>query len=156
MRKILSVIYGVLFVLVITLLIIIYSPREVRSSKVSFITDSGAKEISVEIADNHMERAMGLMNRTSLAEDSGMLFIFDSEGTRSFWMKDTLIPLDMIFVSGDMKIVHIEKNVQPCRQLACDHYSSIYPAKYVVEVNAGFSDMHGIETGDNIEISMGG
>lgn len=68
-------------------------------------------------------------------------------------MKNTLIPLDMIFVSAEGKIVHIEKNVQPCNSY-CKSYSSQKPAQYVVEINAGLSDKFGIEEGQRIVINI--
>ncbi len=153
MKKILGLIYSVIFVLAVTFLLIVYSPREVKNSKVSFISNGNAKEINAEIADNPLERTIGLMNRTGLAESAGMLFIFEGEAMRSFWMKDTLIPLDMIFVSEDLEIVHIQKNARPCESNPCMHYSSVYPAKYVVEVNGGFADRNNIQIGDKVEIN---
>ena len=150
MKKILGFVYAVVFILVLTFLLIVYSPRDVKASKLSFISETKNKQITVEIADSPMERAIGLMNRDSLDENSGMIFVFNNEGIRSFWMMDTLKPLDMIFVSQDLEIVHIHHNVQPCVDDPCKTYSSIKPAKYVVEVNGGFAEEHGIKIGDKI------
>ena len=105
----------------------------------------------MEIADTNEERRVGLMNRESLEDNNGMLFIFDREGVLTFWMKNTLIPLDMIFVSEDKAIKHIERDVPPCLEDPCPLYSSKYPVKYVIEVNGGFTEAKGIEIGDTID-----
>ena len=106
----------------------------------------------MEVVDTSEERRIGLMNRESLPQQAGMLFIFEEERVLSFWMKNTLIPLDMIFISKDLEIVSIQKNAQPCESDPCKLYGSVFPAKYVVEVNAGFSDRNGIKEGNKIEI----
>lgn len=118
----------------------------------SFFTKKGEKVIKVEIADNYQSRMVGLMNRTSLLEESGMLFIFEEQGFLNFWMKNTLIPLDMIFINQEGVIEHIAKNVQPCRGLDedCPKISSVKPVRYVVEVNGSMADKWGIEVGDKI------
>ena len=108
-------------------------------------------EIIAEIADDDNERAIGLMNRSSLAEDRGMIFIFDDEKQRSFWMKNTLMPLDMIFIDSNGTIVDIT-TMQPCKSLFCESYRSKEPAQYVLEVNAGFAEEHGVKIGDFVEI----
>ncbi|MFH1586781.1 MAG: DUF192 domain-containing protein [Candidatus Diapherotrites archaeon] len=107
--------------------------------------------VNVEVADTPDKRSLGLMFRESLGGNEGMLFIFPNEGIYPFWMKNTLIPLDMIWVNGDMKIVHIEHAV-PCVTETCPSYRPANPAKYVVEVNAGFTDEKGIEIGDIVSI----
>ena len=103
-----------------------------------------AMKISVEIADTMYKQTIGLMNREKLDEDKGMLFIFNDEKPREFWMKNTLIPLDMIFLDKNFKIVKILENAQPCKTIDCDIYSSILPAQYVIEVNGGFSKKYNI------------
>jgi len=105
--------------------------------------------INAEVADSSQERAVGLMFREELGETEGMLFIFDSEATHSFWMKNTLIPLDLIWVNENMEIVHIEHAV-PCTTPSCPSYTPSRPAKYVVEVNAGVVYGKGIKIGDPI------
>ena len=104
----------------------------------------------VEIAETSAERMKGLMNRESLDENSGMFFIFDKEKEYSFWMKNTLIPLDIIWLNKDMEIVHIEKNVQPCEEDPCQRYTPSKPAKYVLELNAGQVDKNNIEVENNL------
>ena len=90
----------------------------------------------VELALTEAEQTQGLMYRSELAEDRGMLFDFQKPQMLSFWMKNTLIPLDMIFLDKDWKVVDIIKNAQPCKSEKCELYVSKFPAKYVVEVGA--------------------
>ena len=92
---------------------------------------------SVVVADDNAERTIGLMNRESLDADAGMLFIFESEGNYPFWMKNTLIPLDMIWLNSDKEIVFIKENALPCEQDPCSIITPNGTAKYVVELNAG-------------------
>ncbi len=110
-------------------------------------------DVTVEIARDPYSWGKGLMFRDSLPKDSGMLFIFPNEDKRSFWMKNTLIPLDMIFITADKKIVTIQKNATPCKTLLCPQYASTEKAMYVLEVNGGFADAHGVREGDVVEMS---
>lgn len=113
--------------------------------------DNGEKiiKISVEIADDNNEREKGLMFRERLDENSGMLFVFDDESYRSFWMKNTLIPLDIIFIGKNFEIVDI-KNAVPCREYPCALYKSSKPAKYVLEVKGNFTMRNKVGIGDKI------
>ncbi|MFH1978763.1 MAG: DUF192 domain-containing protein [Candidatus Aenigmatarchaeota archaeon] len=133
------------------ILLLFYTPV-LRGDTVVFMTDAGQVPVFVEVADNPIKQQQGLMNRTELKKDSGMLFIFGDETMRHFWMKNTLIPLDMIFIDSDGEIVHIHKNVQPCKTTICDTYGSNKPAKYVVEVIGGYTDKKGIDIGDKVKI----
>ena len=85
--------------------------------------------------------------RESLDENSGMWFLFPDDTPRTFWMKDTLIPLDIIFVNSTHHIVHIATAL-PCTQDPCPTYPSISPAQYVLEVNANYTTRRGISVGD--------
>lgn len=104
--------------------------------------------IDIEVADNDQSRARGLMYRRSLPENAGMLFTQRMEEMQSFWMKNTYIPLDILFVNANKEIVTIHANTTPLKEW---NYASTEPSLYVVEVNAGFSGRHGIRTGDKIE-----
>lgn len=106
--------------------------------------------IFVEVPDDREEFARGLMFRKHLPWNAGMLFAFDDEGTRRFWMKNTLIPLDMVFFDSSSKIIDIKENVPPCKQEECPTYPSKEPAQYVLEVNAGFVQEKGIKLGDRL------
>jgi len=107
---------------------------------------------TVEIAADDASRAHGLMDRTEMAADHGMLFVFDDDAMRGFWMKNTKIPLDMLFFDGDKKLVSIQHNVPPCVADPCAAYSSGAPARYVLELNGGESEKLGLTSGDPIEI----
>ncbi|MBI4010047.1 MAG: DUF192 domain-containing protein [Candidatus Aenigmarchaeota archaeon] len=111
----------------------------------------GNTSVKAEVADTALKQVKGLMFRKSLPENEGMLFIFDKEDYYGFWMMNTSIPLDIIWINKDMEIVHIEKNVQPCGIL-CPIYKSKEKAIYILEVNAGFVKKHGIEVGHFVEI----
>lgn len=107
--------------------------------------------VSVEIADEPQEHTIGLMHRASLDKDAGMLFIFDDEQVRTFWMKNTKIPLDMIFISEDKKIIDIQE-AEPCTEDPCTFYTSKEKAQYVLEVNRGYTKTKNIKRGDAIVI----
>jgi uncharacterized membrane protein (UPF0127 family) len=123
----------------------IKSHSALGQGQVTFISpDSSQKEtILVEIAEDDYSRANGLMYREDLPENQGMLFIFEDERQQYFWMKNTPVSLDMIFVNTDNKIVNIEKYTMP---YSTKSYPSRKPALYVIEVVAGYSDQHGIES----------
>ncbi|WP_254536746.1 DUF192 domain-containing protein [Halomarina litorea] len=109
--------------------------------------------ISLEVARTDAEHRRGLMGRESLAADHGMVFVFESAGDRVFWMKDTLIPLDMIFVSENGTVINVEHaHVQPnASNSELERYRSDAPAQYVVEVNRGFANETGIGPGTQVE-----
>ncbi len=110
------------------------------------------KIIHVEIADEPEEREKGLMFRENLKNDGGMFFVFDYEMNLTFWMKNTIIPLDIIFIDKDMVIIKIHENAQPCKGDPCEIYSSEEHSKYVLEVNGGFSKVNNIQVGDEIDL----
>jgi len=107
-----------------------------------------AKTIDVEIADTDEKLHLGLMFREKMEENQGMLFIFDKEDMQGFYMKNTLIPLDIIFVNSKKKIVKIHKNARPLDET---DLPSMKPCIYVVEVNGGFTDKYKIKEGDYID-----
>ncbi|MBI2144735.1 DUF192 domain-containing protein [Candidatus Woesearchaeota archaeon] len=114
--------------------------------------DSEPVKITAEIADSPEERKLGLMHRQSLREDEGMIFIFPDSAQRTFWMKNTLIPLDIISLSEGMRIVKIHHAI-PCVSDPCPTYSSEAPAMYVLEVNGNFTDRQGIAEGQAVKIA---
>lgn len=107
--------------------------------------------IDLEIADNDYERQLGLMKRVSMEENQGMLFIFPADAIQSFWMRNTLIPLDMIFINSNKQIVTIHKNT---KVLSDQSYPSTAPARYVLEVVSGFTDKYKVNVGDKINWSV--
>jgi hypothetical protein len=108
--------------------------------------DNGVS-FEVELARTSAEQQTGLMNRESMPENHGMLFIFEENGPKTFWMKNTLIPLDMLFLDEDMAVVEIKANVPPCKADPCATYPSEKSAKYVLELNAGSAEKNGIQVG---------
>lgn len=109
--------------------------------------------IDLEIADTPEERLRGLMYRRSLEENHGMLFIFPEEKKRSFWMKNTYIPLDIIYLNENKTIVDIDlADPQPnTSEENLKLYPSEKPAKYVIEMNQGFSENNSVDVGDRVE-----
>ncbi len=121
---------------------------------VRFLSSTGQElvQVTVEIVEDKDERQKGLMFRRGLPPDAGMLFVYEQERLRSFWMKNTYIPLDMIFVNRTGEIVSVVARTQPLSLRSC---RSSAPARYVVEVNAGFCEDHGIVIGGTIRIKKG-
>lgn len=112
----------------------------------------GNNAFTVEIAKTPEERARGLMNRESLAENFGMWFVFPEMGNEEFWMKDTLIPLDLVFVNDSMKVVHIIENAPPG---STELLSSPEPFMFVLEIAGGTVQNKGIKSGDKVEKRIG-
>jgi len=105
---------------------------------------------STEVVKTEQKREKGLMFRENMDLGKGMLFVFDKERERSFWMKNVLFPLDIIWIDQDKEIVFIKKNAQPCKDL-CEGIKPNKKAKYVLEINAGAVDEIGISVGDKLE-----
>ena len=104
--------------------------------------------VRVELARTAQEHATGLMFRESLDADAGMLFLYQDEGIRVFWMRNTLIPLDMIFISADLTVAGVVENAEP----QTDTQRQVgKPSQYVLEVNGGFAAAHGITAGTPVE-----
>ena len=116
------------------------------------VTLSNGNDIKVETADNVYKQTRGLMYRKHMDDNTGMLFIFDTPAKELFWMKDTLIPLDFVWIGGNMKVVDITANVPPCKADPCKLYMPAYPAKYVLEINAGIANKQSIKVGDELKI----
>jgi uncharacterized membrane protein (UPF0127 family) len=106
--------------------------------------------VAVEIVATEEERARGLMFREHLAPNAGMIFLFEEPGTYPFWMKNTLIPLDMIWLDQDVRIVWIAHSVPPCKADPCPSYGHEGQASYVVEVVSGFAKQHRLKVGDQL------
>ncbi len=104
----------------------------------------------VEIADDADERARGLMGRTYIAQNEGMLFVFAVENIQTFWMKDTLIPLDILFFDASGMLVSRTK-MMPCYKDPCPNFTSSAPAATALELNAGVSDMLHVGSGWRLE-----
>jgi uncharacterized protein len=131
----------------------VQEPQFVKQGELEFLNKDTKKQISkidIEIAENEAKTMQGLMYRKSMEENRGMLFIFQNAEEHSFWMKNTLISLDIIFVNPEKKIIKIHKNTTP---LSTKSLPSGGPTIYVVEVNAGYTDKFGINEGDMINFT---
>ena len=108
----------------------------------------GGERYIVEIADDNMERARGLMFRDELPDGHGMLFIHDREEPQAYWMKNTRIPLDILYFDNNRLLVSQQRDIPPCSAgNACPSYPSSAPARYVLELNAGEAARLGLEDG---------
>jgi uncharacterized membrane protein (UPF0127 family) len=124
---------------------------------VTFTTDKGQVQVNAEVAATPSEQKQGLMFRTVLAEDAGMLFIFGQDQLLNFWMMNTSIPLDGIFISSQLEVVSVVENLRPCPPSNCQNpeiFSSGALAMYALEVNAGFSGKNDIRLGAEVSINQ--
>jgi uncharacterized membrane protein (UPF0127 family) len=110
-------------------------------------TAKGPLHFSIEIAKTEPEREQGLMYRPSMAADAGMLFLYDQPQQAAFWMKNTLIPLDMLFIAADGHIVNIAKRAVPMSETTI---FSTGPVSAIVEINGGAADRFDIQPGDRV------
>ena len=122
---------------------------DLNQSQITIITEDGHLEyFNVECAVSDAERAKGLMFRKELGNNEGMLFIWDSDALRQFWMKNTLINLDILFINSELKIVNIKEKAQSGSTRII---SSKFPVKYVLEINAGQSKKRNITVGAKMD-----
>ena len=105
------------------------------------------KTYQVEIADDPRERALGMMFREEMDPDTGMLFIFEEEAPRSFWMKNCRIHLDILYFDADFRLINTHHNVPPCYTQRCPGYPSEAPAKYVLELSGGQASTLSLQPG---------
>lgn len=129
-------------------------PEWIKEGTVTFLNKDNHSQISlidVEAAINPTERQQGLMYRTHMDEDKGMIFIFEREDMQSFWMKNTVIPLDIIFIDGRGVINTIHKNTTPYSEKPLPSKGR---SQFVVEVNGGYCERHGVKEGDLIEYKL--
>ena len=122
-----------------------------RAGNVSFPEATGTPSLTVEIADTPLARQRGLMLRKSMPENRGMIFVFDEKRNHEFWMHNTCIPLDMMFIDKDGFITGIEENVPTMNDRT---YSVGCQSSFVLEVNAGWSRKHGVAPGQKAKIDL--
>jgi uncharacterized membrane protein (UPF0127 family) len=115
------------------------------------VSDAIIKTLDIEIADDEYSIQTGLMYRTQLETNQGMLFIFPDEDFRSFYMKNTKIPLDIIYINANKTIVSVQKNAKPLDETSLP---SEAPAKYVLEINGGLFDQWQLKVGDSIDFKI--
>lgn len=113
---------------------------------------TGEHCFSVEIADTPSSRQQGLMNRDHLDQDKGMLFVFSHPARYGFWMKNTFVPLDIIWIDSNLNIVDITADAPPCVIEECPAFTPETEASYVLEINGGLCSRYGISVGDPVRI----
>jgi len=145
---------GIIVILLIVLAIAAYAYFTSMKTARFLAVKIGDANVNAEIADTALKKMRGLMFRKSLGENDGMLFLFDAEGYPGFWMMNTSIPLDIIWINSTKHVVYIHKDARPCTFTSCPTYKPDKPAMYVLEVNAGFSDKHNIKVGSKAEFSI--
>jgi len=151
----LAIIYGLLL---LTLLSGCQSPAKQKDPLSETITvEINQTKFQLETTNTAEEQRIGLMNRKSLPAKTGMFFEFEQPQILSFWMKNTLIPIDIIFIDENLTITNISKNTPPCQdidplQQNCPSYLSSREAKYVIELNAGESNKFKIQEGQTIDL----
>jgi uncharacterized membrane protein (UPF0127 family) len=142
------------FVAVWAVVVVAFAPaRAAGQDTLEIVSSSGVHAFSVELATNDAERSRGLMFRKELPEGHGMLFDFQTEQPVAFWMHNTYISLDMVFISGDGRVLRIAENAQP---LSDGLIPSGGPVRAVLEVIAGTARKFGITTGDHVTGSIFG
>ncbi len=109
-------------------------------------------EVVVETPETPDEFTLGLGNRDSLGDDDGMLFVYESEAQRNFWMENMRFPIDIIWINADEVVVDITSDLSP--QTYPDSFTSSEPSQYVLEVNAGYSEENNINVGDKVVIKL--
>lgn len=117
-----------------------------------FSTPAGPAKVLLEVADSEKERNRGLMFRTHLEEGRGMLFVFEQPGQPAFWMKNTYLELDILFLSTEGIIVDLFEDLPPCPMDPCPRYAPRSPARYVLEVAGGFVAHHAVRRGDRVRL----
>lgn len=110
------------------------------------------QRFTVELATTSAQWERGLMFRTHLAADHGMLFIYPDAQVRNYWMKNTLIPLDILFFDAQRRLINVSADTPPCKADPCPIYPSAAPAEYVLELNSGAARKLGIKAGDLLTI----
>ncbi len=116
------------------------------------LPDGGA--VTLEVAATPHQRNLGLMFRPTLADDRGMLFLFPASDRHAIWMKNMLIPIDILWLDEERRILHIEANVPPCRQEPCLIYQPPQPARYVIELAAGAAARADLRNGTTLPFTL--
>lgn len=137
-------------IFIVGLILYPYFKKEKKESQVCFKNYC----FSAELALTPEQKRTGLMFRENLDKHRGMLFVYEKEREHSFWMKNVLIPLDIIWLSEDKKVVYIAENYQPCLGLPCPAIKPDKAAKYVFEINGGLASEMGLSVGDELEFEI--
>jgi uncharacterized membrane protein (UPF0127 family) len=128
-------------------------PAPVATAQPQFVvTLPDSFRVAVEIVANDELRAQGLMYRESVPSGTGMLFVYRQSGEYGFWMKNTYIPLDMIWMDETGQVVALHENVPPCRADPCPGYNPGTTARYILELAAGEAKAHGVKVGAKVQL----
>ncbi len=123
-----------------------------REPAAVFSTPGGPKRVLLEVVSTETERNRGLMFRTHLDEGRGMFFVFEEPGQPAFWMKNTYLSLDILFLSTEGTVVDLLERLPPCPMEPCPRYAPRSPVRYVLEVAGGFVAHHVVRKGDRIRL----
>ena len=141
-----SKIFWIVILIILVAVTLFVNFEKNKESEVCFSSDC----VNVKISDDSSERQLGLMYVSFLEESKGMLFVFEKNGLHGFWMKNTLIPLDIIWISEDYDVVNVE-TAEPCEEDPCPVYVPEKEARYVLEVNSGWANRNEIRVGDEVK-----
>lgn len=127
--------------------------QKLPSISIDVVSANGLKHpVSIQLAKTAHEREVGLMYVTHMDLDAGMFFVFPYSQYQAFWMKNTKIPLDILYIDEHLQIVDIKIDTPICLNESCPSYTSLSPAMYVLEVNSGWSSVNDIKVGDRLSI----
>ena len=118
----------------------------------SLAAELAGESFNLEVADDPDERRQGLMGRTELKQNTGMLFDFPPDITPAIWMRNMHIPLDLIYLDEQARITHLFRQVPPCKAVPCTLYRADRPLRFVIEVPAGTIDRLDLEPGDTVDL----
>ncbi len=125
--------------------------RDARRAEVRF---PSGRLVVAEIADTPERVERGYMFRKEVGEGEGMIFVFSVADLHPFWMKNTLVPLDIIWMDEEFTVVHVEASVPPCKADPCPNYGPLRRSRYVLEVRGGTTAHEGLKVGDRLRISF--
>ena len=128
--------------------------RVVREALRADVRFPGGRRFTAEIADTPARQARGYMHRAEIGPDDAMVFVFSTPGVRTFWMKNVLVPLDMIWMDETFRIVHIDHAVPPCRADPCPTYGTIRATRHVLEVAGGVARAERLAIGAQLQITI--
>jgi uncharacterized membrane protein (UPF0127 family) len=144
------------FAVIISAALMAGAPDDVRSAESGLETRqvcTARRCWQAEVAVRPADRRRGLMNRDQLKAGSAMLFCFPRAGAHPFWMRNTRIPLDIIWLDSDGRVVHLVRNARPCPGGDCPRFYSPAPARYVIEINSGQANTYGIAVGTRFDLN---
>jgi len=151
--KVMEVLLKVFIFAIFVALFIKFFPFEKFEGNQNGEVEIAGQKIYVEIARNPKKQDRGLSDKLSMENDHGMLFVFMREESHSFWMKDMLFPLDIIFIDKDYSVIEIIKNAQPCAVgTMCPSILTSNKFKYAIELNAGWASSHNLKVGDKVQM----